>query len=206
MDSNPVLPVIVLAVFAALIYFGHGGRTPDKGTQVALLPTSATWEGIRTNDNKPEGTLVVTAPSGDLFSLSLYDGGVPYQEREQRDRNAELTTPWKYEYIVHRYPADYDLDLGVWAGFRLSRSDSEESNRSDAFDIGLRFSPVRYAYGIIAPDLLISPNQAGVGVSFYAPTQTVSPLWQHLGIGFGYVADYHGGAGWCPYLSLSTRF
>lgn len=207
MDSHPSLPVVVLAVFAALIYFGHSGRTPDKGTQVALAPSSTTWEGIRTNDDKPEGTLVVTSPGGDPFSLSLYAGGVPYQERAQRDTNEKLTNPWKYDYTIHRYPIDIDLDLGAWAGFRISdNDDDEDSDRSEAFDIGLRVSPVRLAYGVVSPDILVSPSQAGVGVSFYAPSQSVSPLWQHLGVGIGYVADYHGGAGWIPYLSLTTRF
>jgi hypothetical protein len=204
MDSHPSLPVLVLAAFAALIYFGHSGRTPDKGTQVALVPSASTWEGIRTNDDKPEATLAITAPNGDHFSLSLYADGVPYQERAQSDANAKLDVPWKYEYTIHHYPLDFGVDIGAWAGFRLDHA--PEDKRSDAFDIGLRISPARFAYGVISPDLLVSPSQAGVGCSFYAPTQTVAPIWQHVGIGLAYVADYHGGSGWCPYLSLSTRF
>ena len=205
MDTHPSIPVIVLAIFASLIYFGHGSRSPDKGTQVALVPTATTWDGVRSNDDKPEGTLAFKSPSGDAFALSLYAGGVPYQEREQFDANSDASKPhWSYTWTVHRYPIDYGLDLGAWAGFRLERGESED--RSTAFDIGLRLSPVRFGYGIVSPDLLVSPNQAGVGVSIYPLAQSVRQDWQRLGVGIGYVADYHGGSGWCPYLSLSTRF
>ena len=94
------------------------------------------------------------------------------------------------------------FDIGAYAGSRVYNDSGDENG----LDVGVRYSPVRFAYGIIAPDLLFSPRQAGIGVSFYAPTQTVAPFYQHLGIGLGYFADYHGGSGWTPYLSLSTRF
>jgi hypothetical protein len=196
-SHSPSLVLVVLGVFGALVYTGSKGRAPDKGSQTALKPTDETYLGVRSHDDRPEGTIEITGPSGDPWSMSLYAGGVPYQERGQISGKPG----WTYKYTIHRYPIDYDADLGAWAGARVGGTDGESG-----LDIGLRFSPVRFLYGSLAPDLLVSPKQAGLGVSLYPPAQTVGYKWQHFGLGLGYVADYDGGHGWIPYLALSTRF
>lgn len=196
MSQNPGVAVVVVGIFASLVYVGAHGRAPDKKNQTALKPTDNTYIGIRNYDDHPEGTVEITAPSGDSWGLSLYAGGLPYQAKGQ-----DGTSKWTYKYTVHRYPVDYDTDLGAWAGARLQPKEHESG-----FDIGLRYSPVRLCYGILAPDVLASPRQAGLGVSAYPPAQSVGHNWQHVGVGLGYVVDYSGGHGWIPYFSLSTRF
>jgi hypothetical protein len=201
MSYRPATPILVIAAFAALVYFTAARRrAPDKGTQVPLEVTSHTWSGTRTHDDKPESSLEVVAPSGDKFTLSLYDGGLLYQERAQADAN-QGKEGWAYKWIVHRYAVDYDTDAGAWAGFRV-----KGSGETSGLDVGLRYSPVRFLYGVVAPDILVSPEQAGVGVSVYPFSQSVPSFFQHTGAGLGYLADYDGGSGWVPYLSLSTRF
>jgi hypothetical protein len=210
-SHHPGVITVVIIAFAALIYTGSKGRAPDKGTQVALTPTESTYLGVRNRDDRPEGTIEATGPNGDSWGLSLYGGGVPYQERGQ----VTGKPGWTYKYTVHRYPIDIDDDFGAWAGFRVAYdgsdagsggSSGETGGSGSGFDIGLRYSPVRFAYGVIAPDLLVSTRQAGIGVSCYPPSQTVSYKWQKFGLGIAYMAGYDGGSGWVPYASLSTRF
>lgn len=209
MSYKPIIPILVLSTFGILLYLGGKNNTPNKGTQVPLVPTENTWVGTRHHDDKPESDLKITSPNGDSWGLSLYAGGVPYQERSQADANKsgnEEKPGWSYKWTVHRYPVDYDTDLGAWAGFRVASGSGDNPEGETGLDIGLRYSPVRFAYGIIAPDLLISPRQAGIGVSAYPPTKTVRYPFNKLGVGLGYLADYDGGSGWTPYLSLSSRF
>lgn len=198
MAYQPATPLLVITAFAAILYFTAArNRAPDKGTQVPLK-SSSTWDGTRTHDDRPDSTLEVIAPTGDRFNLSIYDNGL-YQEREQAESNKD--DGWKYKWVKHRYLTDYDIDVGSWVGFKV-----EGNGETSGIDVGVRYSPVRFAYGVIAPDILISPEQAGVGVSIYPVTQTVSPFFQHTGLGISYLADYDGGSGWVPYLSISTRF
>ena len=214
-NGHPIIPVIVLAAFGTLVYLGGRGGTPSKGTQVPLEATATTWVGTRSHDDKPESTLEIISPNGDSWGLSLYAGGVPYQERSQAERDdakrteAEGGKPeprWSYKWTRHRYPIDFDTDLGGWSGFRVATADAERPDGEVGFDMGLRYSPVRLAYGVISPDILVSPRQAGIGCSFYAPPQSVRYPFPHLGVGLGYLADYRGGNGWTPYLAISTRF
>jgi hypothetical protein len=196
-ENHPALILVVLGIFAALVYCGSGGRAPDKGTQVALEVSDNHTEGLRNGDDKPDGNLEVFSPTGSAWNLSVYDGGLLYQERKQRDAK----DGWSYKYTVNRYFRDYKTDLGAWAGLRAASDTGGESG----IDLGIRYSPVRYFYGVVSPDLLVSTHQAGLGVSFYTPSQTVAPLLQQIGIGVGYCADYHGSSGWTPYISLSSH-
>jgi hypothetical protein len=207
MSYNPIVPVAVLAVFGCLIYLGGRGNLPNKGTQVPLVPTENTWIGTRSHDDKPESDFDIQSPDGDHFGLSIYAGGVPYQERVQAESGKSGDKPgWSYKWTVHRYPIDYDTDLGAWAGFRVASTDGNKPEGETGLDIGLRYSPIRLGYGVVSPDILISPRQAGLGISVYPPAQTVRYPFNKLGLGLGYLADYDGGTGWSPYLSLSTRF
>ncbi len=197
MEKHPALIFIILGIFAALIYCGSGGRAPDKGTQVALKVTKNNPVSLRNGDDKPDGVLEVHSPTGSTWAVSVYDGSLLYQERAQQDAK----DGWTYNYTVNRYFIDYKTDLGAWAGLRASNDTGGETG----IDFGLRYSPVRYVEGIISPDLLVSTHQAGLGISFYAPAQTVPPFLQQIGIGVGYCADYHGGSSWGPYISLSSH-
>lgn len=196
MDLLKGLPVILIAGILIYVAISAGQQPPDKGTQTALKPTETTLSGVRSHDNKPEADLQIThVPSGDRWGLSLYAGGLPYQEREQAGDDK-----WTYTYTRHRYISDLDIDLGAWAGFRGNRDPS-----TPALDIGIRYSPVRLAWGYISPDLLISPNAGGIGASLYI---TDAPgIWRNLGVGVAWMADFHdSSSGFMPYVSLSTRF
>lgn len=92
------------------------------------------------------------------------------------------------------------LDLGTIAGYR-GGSGVEPGTR---FNVGLRYSPVRLAYGVVAPDVVAGNQGAGVGVSIYPPRQ-LGRFWRHWGVGVWEIAPYEGGPiGWCAGLSFST--
>lgn len=207
------------------------GRIPEKEGQTQLKPTSSTYIGSRHNDDKPDADLTVWSPSGERWDCSLYPDGLLY---EPKGRGTKAGPPgpsqgsgaggegsgspggeeaagasgdggekaWRYELKLHRYTDDWSPDLGAWGGFRV---DSETGGGRP--DIGVRYSPVRFLDGVLAPDILLSPFQAGLGASFYMPSQTSHGTWRHLGVGLGYAVEFGGSrSGWLPYLSLSTRF
>lgn len=94
------------------------------------------------------------------------------------------------------------LDLGAWAGYNTRGSDV----RGGRFQAGARYSPVRLLYGIIAPDLVVSEDVAGAGVSVYPPERLVGRYLGHVGVGGWYVAPFAGGdAGWMFGLTFSTH-
>lgn len=97
------------------------------------------------------------------------------------------------------------LDLGTFFGARPSASQTP----GDVFTVGLRVSPARLLYGTTAPDLVLSKDWAGAGLSFYAPERLVGPTWRHVGIGawYGYPLGglAMGGPGWTVGISLSIR-
>lgn len=207
MRDSPLIPIVLIVGVAFLLYTGASGRASERGKYVPLKPTDNPLQGVRSNGDRPDATLTVNPPgSPDSWTLALFDGNLLYEPREQAERPA--AEKWNYTYRLNRYTIDYTDDVGAWVGFRVAKSDGSEPDRSRevGLDVGLRYSPVRLAYGVVSPDILASPRQAGIGISIYPPTSTVHPALQHFGVGVAYLADYHGGAGWSPYLSLSTRF
>lgn len=213
MDTpNVVTAVAVFGGFLLLAGMAKG-RMPYKENEVPLEPTSSTYVGSRYYDNRPDASLSVWSPAGDRWDCSLYPDGLLYEPKGQGTApgkpgeaqgagEAQGVKPWRYELVVHRYPFDWTTDLGAWAGFH-----TDTESQSGELDIGLRYSPIRLAYGVIAPDILVSPNQAGIGGSLYMPAQSTHGVWNSLGVGLGYAVEFDGGGdGWLPYLSLSTRF
>lgn len=97
-------------------------------------------------------------------------------------------------------------DIGAFAGYRPA---SRHSTELDPFTAGLRFSPLRLGYGIVAPDLVITNQWAGAGASFYLPEGLAGVEWKHFGVGAWYGYPFRGQAdapgGWTVGLSFSVR-
>lgn len=226
---NTVAAVLLFGGFVLVMYLAKP-KIPEIHDQVQLAPTSSTYIGSRHDNDKPEADLTVWSPLGERWDCSLYDGGLLYEPRTQGtlagrprktggpeggggsqdggdptasgDEGDSGDRRWRYELKVHRYTDDWTADLGAWGGFRI-----DPAAGSGEPDIGLRYSPVRFLDGVLAPDLLLSPHQAGLGASVYMPAHTITGIWRHLGLGLGYAVDFDGGrAGWVPYVALSTRF
>lgn len=198
MEALKALPIIlVLGIFVMAVY--HGKKPlPNKGDQVALPVTERTFYGMEVNDDTSKADIKVThLPSGNTWGISLYDDGV-FQDPKQSTNSS-----FKYEYTVHYKPLEIGVDLGWWGGIQAS-SGEEESKR--AVDMGIRFSPARLIYGVLAPDLLIGTQNAGIGCSAYLPTGVGKGIWKKIGIGGAWMGGYHGGGGWMPYASITTTF
>ncbi len=104
------------------------------------------------------------------------------------------------------YFAKPQYDIGAFAGFRPA---SRGYDKLDPFTSGLRFSPIRLCYDVIAPDLVLTNEWAGAGASFYFPERLVGSDWKHLGLGvwYGYPfrGDTNGPGGWTIGLAFSIR-
>jgi hypothetical protein len=97
-------------------------------------------------------------------------------------------------------------DLGAFTGFRPA---SRGYDKLDPFTAGLRFSPLRLGYDCVAPDLVVTNEWAGAGVSFFAPERFVGSDWKHLGLGAWYGYPFRGQpdgpGGWTVGASFSIR-
>jgi len=104
------------------------------------------------------------------------------------------------------YFAKPQYDIGAFAGFRPA---SRGYERLDPFTAGLRFSPIRLGYDVVAPDLVITNEWAGAGASFFLPERLVGADWKHLGLGAWYGYPFRGQAsapgGWTVGASFSIR-
>lgn len=232
---NVAVAALLFGGFIFLISVAKG-RTPEKEDQVALIPTSSTYLGSRHNDDKPEADLTVWSPRGERWDCSIYADGLLYEPKTQgtlaggprkSSSGSEGSSGgsgsgggageagdtgsaegdggdrhWRYELKVHRYLDDWTADLGAWGGLRV-----DPETGAGGPDVGVRYSPVRFLDGVLAPDALVSPSQVGLGVSAYMPAHTITGVWRHLGLGLGYAVGFDGGGtGWVPYVALSTRF
>jgi hypothetical protein len=199
-EALKALPIIlVMGIFVMAVY--HGKKPlPNKGDQVALPVTNRTFYGMEVNDDTSKADIKVThLPSGNSWGISLYDDGV-YQDPKQSTNSS-----FKYEYSIHYKPLSVGIDLGWWGGV-ISTDTGEEENRHRACDMGIRVSPARLLYGTLAPDLLVGTENIGIGASFYLPTGVGKGLWKKIGIGGAWMAGYHGGGGWMPFVSVTTTF
>lgn len=205
-STHPLIPIAGIVVIVGALYYSGGPRSSPRKDYSPLTVTAAKYESTRYNGDRPDATITVYPPSNHNgpWRLGVFDGTLLYEPKDQA--GAAEGAKWEYDYTQHRYAFDYTKDIGAWVGFRVARTTTDNDKGDVGLDVGIRFSPLRVAYGVISPDLLVSPRQAGVGVSFYPLSQSVAPMFQHFGVGVAYMADYRGGAGLSPYISLSTRF
>lgn len=203
LSEHPIIPIGLVILVVSFFYFSVGKRAPDIGDRATTPIDETTWTGIRAKGDKPDATITVQTSDGLTWTFYRYPGGLQYEDKPQLARQSREQV---VQYTIHRYPIDWHTDLGLWVGFRVRETTTDNPKGDVGLDAGLRISPVRLAWGTIAPDVLISPRQIGVGCSVYPLAQSVPPFYQKFGVGLAYLADYRGGSGWSPYLSLSTTF
>ena len=110
-------------------------------------------------------------------------------------------TGHKSAFFVDQGGAGSLPDLGTLVG--AGSSDFGDGH----LHVGIRYSPIRLVYGLIAPDVTLTTDAVGAGVSVYPPVSAVGPEWHKLGIGVWYGVPFKGGgaAGWFGGLSYSIR-
>jgi hypothetical protein len=190
-----LLPIVLLALFGITLW-GNTKPAPNRGNTTAVpLKSTLQWNSYDTKDGeKADAAITFTSrKSGESLGISLFDDG---GELRIRDQDA---AGWQFKGERYRYLWDEHLDLGGWAAAR--------PDCPPGYDLGIRYSPVRTLYGVLAPDLLIGSRSAGVGASAYIPPGIVPRDWGRLGLGIGYLVDYGGASdGLAGYLTFSTRY
>lgn len=184
--------VIAIAFLALTFWFAHA-PTPSIHGDIAV-PTETHFHLWGTSDNA-DG------------SYQIRDNGTLVRAFHVRDnRVSEL--PHGPDAEGHHYATVYDrdlylgksgLDLGAWTGYgRLGEARHWQT--------GARYSPARFFYGTLAPDLAVSQDAAGIGITAFPPADYLGPFWSHLGLGVWYVAPFDGSNPGPVYgLSFSTR-
>lgn len=196
METLKAVPFIVLVFILGFAVYNGKKPLPQKVDQTPLTVTDRTFHGLEVNDDTSKADIEATCNKcGSKFGVSIFDDGV-YQTKEQAANGSHT-----YKYIIHYKPVEVGLDLGWWGGI-----ESFHRPEDNPVDMGLRISPCRLAWGVLALDGLIGTQSLGIGVSAYAPTGTVNGFWKKIGIGGAWMAGYHGGGGWVPYLSVTTTF
>ena len=181
----------LLAVFAFLLVSSK--RADTLPPNAVPVPTKNYWHLYRA-DNQVDGTVEVHDRTGATVRRYYLDGERLYADKDNPSDGISLT------YYRNRDFIDTRFDLGTWAGYRTS-GDGTESR----FQPGIRYSPVRLGFDLVALDAVASRDVAGVGVSLYPP-DNFGRFWHHWGVGAWYCAPFNGDQpGLCVGLSFSAK-
>ena len=190
------LPLLILIALGVLTFFMISTPPASLPSGAEPVKTGYDLDWIRMGQEL-DGTLVVRDHAGaELGRYFLLDGLV-YQDPGAR-QGVEL------ELTRSRYLLDPATDLGVWAGYSLGPVNEQDPER---FQAGIRYSPIRLGYGVVALDAVASHDLGGLGISVFPPTEYFGPKWRRLGLGAWYCAPWNGGdSGLVVGLSFSSRF
>lgn len=191
-----IFPIIILTVIVLTIIFNNKTPTTTSNNNVIIPPKHVT-EFVRTldtkdskeNDNKIS---IIHKESGDKLDLLSFNNYLLLPDGEKslptkKNSAGEFVPIWEIKHYKKDYIFDPSIDIGAYSGFVVGNF--ENSNRTRNFDVGLRISPLKI-YNTFSADILISPQNIGIGASFY-PSPLIYGSWMsHLGIGGGRVMDY----------------
>lgn len=193
MNGETLAACIVIAIL--VIAFMHGGARPSKKD---YSPSEVALPAFHWNKGKDDGDarIDLVDEAGKPTGSMLLDNGVLYDPKDGKVRGTVTR---------QLYATSVGLDLGTFAGYR----DAARGSNSDTFSVGLRYSPVRVFYGCLAPDLAVTKDWGGVGLSLYLPDTFKGQAISHFGLGAWYGSPFGGrdagDAGWTVGLSFSSR-
>lgn len=210
-----ILPFCALGIL--FFVFAKAGIVPPKeiNNQVVIPPKVETEISRPVSAKTQEGeeilgsVVIKNNKTGDKLALDVLNGylvlpqGVTEVPKYKNESGLEVPV-WSISHIKKEYWFDLGTDLGVYGGYLLGTK-NEKDVRS--FDTGIKFSPCRIAFNYLSPDLLIGPQGAGIGLSFYPRPERFGKFWDHAGIGIGReviytTAEQHT----LVYFNVSTRF
>jgi len=187
-----LLFVIVMAVAVARPPSSVNGLNPIEQNPPRFHLMRGTGDG--------DGTFDIVVP-GEMDSRTgsfvLYDGRLWEDAKRPHTIKATFTPDF--------YFVDPGLDLGTIAAYRPGSTDD-----TSAFQVGIRYSPVRFAWGTVSTDIIVTGDVAGGGFSLFPPPRILGGFWQHLGLGAWYTVPFGDDTGddssqWCYGMSFSTR-
>lgn len=191
--------VVVGAIIAAALLLGPKASTLKNKVPVDEgFPRFHLFKGVDDGD----GTLEVSGDLNGRTGSFAMDRGMLY--------GVKPSDPGYIDSLHLKFTPDYylvapGLDLGTWGGYR----EAGKGTSTDTFQVGLRVSPARLLFDTVAPDLVISRDTVGAGLSAYPPERW-STLLHHVGLGAWYTVPLDGSrdsgpSGWCYGLSFSTH-
>lgn len=216
LELETLIPIILVAAFAATIYFNNSTPTTSTNGFVVVKPTrdieilrGTGEEDVKENDNK----VIITHVDHpeDALNFRLWHDYIVFPRGEDgepivpvRKNEDGTTTPlWKIDVKRKEFIFDPGWDFGAYGGYLDGPKDETEIKD---LDVGLRFSPIRI-WNTFAVDGLISNQAGGIGISFYPSPQRYGEIWSNLGVGYGRVVTFDDDMQRnLFYASFSTRF
>lgn len=195
--KQPGVALLLIGVFAMTVWLTSDPVETVRGKEP--VATDIKPHLIR-KEQEVDGTLVVThKPSGDRFVADVLDRQL-FQSPEQRD-----STVWDAKLDRESYLIDPGIDVGAFIGPSFGSEGRDDGEVP--VEMGLRLSPVRLLYGTVSPDLLVTTDGYGAGVTVFPPPDRFGRIWNNLGLGVGRLWDYDGdGDSTVVFLGTSTRF
>ena len=200
---------LAIIVISATLFFASS-PTRVVGDNV-IIPTKTNF-GLVSKPEQADATLHITAKkdiaAGKSIDIDVLNGVLSESKEQAKARSefgidAEVSRNRDFFDPAWKFPLS---DFGTFGGYAPTRTTKEGSLIDGGFVAGLRFSPFRALYDVVAPDILLSPKTAGLGVSFYLPSDRFGGIFDHWGIGYGHLWPTDGGRSsniW--YLSFSTK-
>jgi len=182
----------------------HGNNIIPPKKEIALI-RGTDKNDSQENDNKVE---IVHKDSGDKLEFLMYHNffvlpndatGLPTKTgTDGKEYPIWTVTHHKRDYIF-----DPGFDFGTYAGFLTGPT---ENTTVKPFDVGIKLSPIRI-YNTLSPELLMSNQGAGLGITFHPSEDRFGSFWHNMGIGYGRMWTFNDSAQRSIfYLSISTRF
>ena len=205
-----ILPFAAALLLGFALWYNAFDPPATYNNQV-LVPTETTPHLIR-DVGEVDGNVKIThKPSGDELDLDVFDNyimfppGIKGSERKLNPDTGKEDDLWKISYERKRYFLDPGFDIGTYAGYL---SGDKEGTEISSFDVGLRISPARWAFGAVSfPDALVSNQGLGLGISAYPEPIHFGNFIDHIGIGYGRFYTFEDDVQRnLFYLSFSTRF
>jgi hypothetical protein len=205
MNGERVALGLIILIFASIFLF-HG--KPGSINGLTPVEQKAPRFHLFRNQGDGDGTFKVQIPgtitdgaSNRSGSFVLYGGRLFEDPLDPSSLRATFTPDY---YFVDTDP-DQGLDLGTWAAYRPGSTED-----TSGFQVGIRYSPVRLAWGTLSTDLVASADVVGAGFSLYPPPQFVGGWWRHIGLGAWYTVPFgddtdRSTSEWCYGLSFTTR-
>jgi hypothetical protein len=201
--------LLIACALAAAFFFS--GKAPTVAGKVQIEEGTPRYHFYRGSDDA-DGSLEVPNNPTDLHSDFVMLNGKLFQDPDQRTALAKAGVHATYTsdyYFIDPGPRS-TYDFGTWAGYYGGGMDSGLSR----FQVGLRYSPFRIGLvaADVAPDLVVSKDVAGAGLSVYPASRFAGSFWRHIGLGAWYVIPTRSGTGdtqpspgWVYGFAFSTR-
>lgn len=183
--------IVALLLFAFVAFTLYQGRVanplPDGSKPIA----TKTKLHVYPTTPRVDGEIIASDPAGAELGRWYLDAGRVYVPVDTKPRiNLSL--------VRHQYLYDPGLDLGTFAGYATSHSAD-----LPGFQVGVRVSPARLAWGAVSPDVVITSSGFGAGLSAYPPGAYFGRWWDHIGVGAWYIEPFDGGS---PSLVVGLAF